>query len=56
MRSDNTCDAIQISALAALAADPEVVYISPERQLFRTFAGSPTAALDYHIETVGGER
>ncbi len=35
-----------------MAADPEVVYISPERQLFSTATGSPTAVLDYHTEAV----
>ncbi len=43
---------IPASALVRLAADPEVAYISPERPLFSTSNGSPTAVLDYHTETV----
>jgi serine protease AprX len=43
---------IPASALGRLAADPEVAYISPERPLFSTSNGSPTAVLDYHTETV----
>lgn len=40
------------SALASLAHDPDVVYISPDRPLFSTNNGSATAVLDYHTETV----
>ena len=36
----------------ALAADPEVTHISPDRPLFSTGNGSPTAVLDYHTDTV----
>ena len=38
--------------MASLAADPDVAYISPERELFNTATGSSTAVLDYHTETV----
>ena len=40
---------IPASSLADLAADPEVVYISPDRPLRRT---SNAPSLDYHPETV----
>jgi serine protease AprX len=40
------------SALAALAADPDVAYIAPDRPLYSTNNGSPTAVLDYHADTV----
>jgi serine protease AprX len=38
--------------LAALAADPDVAYIAPDRALYSTTNGSPTAVLDYHTDTV----
>jgi serine protease AprX len=40
------------SALADLAADPDVAYIAPDRPLYSTNNGSPTAVLDYHTDTV----
>ena len=40
------------SALADLAADPDVSYISPDRQLSSTATGSSTPVLDYHTDTV----
>jgi serine protease AprX len=43
---------VRASTLATLAADPEVAYISPERPVFTTNNGSPTAVLDYHPEAV----
>ena len=38
------------SALAGLAADPDVAYIAPDRPLYSTGNGSPV--LDYHTDTV----
>ncbi len=43
---------IPASALPALAADPDVVYITPDRPLRSAGNGSPTAVLDYHNETI----
>jgi serine protease AprX len=40
------------SELASLAADPEVLYISPDRPVRSTSSGTATAALDYHTDTV----
>ena len=40
------------SALTSLAHDPDVAYISPDRPLFSTNNGSPTAVLDYHTDSV----
>ncbi len=43
---------VPASALAALAADPDVAYISPDRPVSSTSDGSSTAVLDYHTDTV----
>jgi len=43
---------VPASALTDLAADPDVAYISPDRPLYGTNNGSPTAVLDYHTDTV----
>jgi serine protease AprX len=43
---------IPASALGQLAADPNVVYISPDRPLGSTSTGNPNAVLDYHKETI----
>jgi serine protease AprX len=43
---------ISASELARLAADPEVVYISPDRPLRGASAGSPAVVLDYHTDAV----
>ena len=43
---------VPASALAALAADPEVAYIAPDRPLHSKNNGSLTAELDYHTGTV----
>jgi serine protease AprX len=43
---------ISARELARLAADPAVVYISPDRPLRRAGTGSPTVVLDYHTDTV----
>ena len=43
---------VPASALADLAADPDVAYISPDRPVQSTGTGSPTAVLDYHAESV----
>jgi len=40
-----------VSALKDLANDPDVTYISPDRPLYGTSNGSPTAVLDYHTDT-----
>ena len=40
------------SALAALAADPDVVYISPDRPVHSASSGAPAPVLDYHTEAV----
>jgi len=40
------------SALKELANDPDVAYIAPDRPLYSTSDGSPTAVLDYHTDTV----
>jgi serine protease AprX len=41
------------SELASLAADPEVVYISPDRPLRGVSTSSTGWTLDYHNETIG---
>ena len=43
---------VPASALSDLTNDPEVAYISPDRPVFSTNNGSPTAVLDYHTDTV----
>src|ERR1035437_5997635 len=43
---------VPASALADLAADPDVAYISPDRPVQSTGTGSPTAVLDHHTESV----
>src|SRR5215469_546388 len=43
---------VPASGLSILANDPEVAYISPDRPLFSTNNGSPTAILDYHTDSV----
>ncbi len=43
---------IPVSALTQLAADPNVIYISPDRSLSSTNNGNPNAVLDYHKETI----
>ena len=43
---------VPATALATLAADPEVAYITPDRPLHGKNNGSPTAELDYHTDTV----
>lgn len=43
---------IPASALAELAADPEVVYISPDRPLRGAGTGSTATVIDYHTDTV----
>ena len=43
---------IPASALPALAADPDVVYITPDRPVRSAGNASPTAVLDYHNETI----
>jgi serine protease AprX len=43
---------IPVSSIAQLAADPNVIYISPDRALSSTNNGNPTAVLDYHKETI----
>ena len=43
---------VPASGLAALAADPEVAYIAPDRPLHSKNNGSLTAELDYHTGTV----
>ncbi len=43
---------VPASAIPALAADPDVVYISPDRPLYSTNDGSPTAVLDHHTDSV----
>jgi serine protease AprX len=43
---------IPVSAITQLAADPNVIYISPDRSLGSTNNGNPNAVLDYHKETI----
>jgi serine protease AprX len=40
------------SAVADLANDPDVVYISPDRPLRGSSTGSPVAVLDYHTDAI----
>jgi serine protease AprX len=41
------------SALANLASDPNVLYISPDRPLSSSSNGNPTAILDDHLASIG---
>src|SRR5215472_712086 len=43
---------IPAAALHTLARDPEVAYISPDRQLFSAGNASPVGVLDYHTDAV----
>jgi len=43
---------VPVSILPDLASDPDVAYIAPDRPLYSTNNGSPTAVLDYHTDTV----
>ena len=43
---------VPVSALAELASDPEVVYISLDRPLRGASTGSATAVLDHHTDTI----
>ena len=43
---------VPASALADLAADPEVVYISPDRPLHSAGNNKSTAVLDYHTAAI----
>src|SRR6202012_3052041 len=43
---------LPVSAITQLAADPNVIYISPDRALSSTNNGNPNAVLDYHKETI----
>jgi serine protease AprX len=44
---------IPASALADLANDPDVVYISPDRPLRNSSTGNPATILDYHLASIG---
>src|ERR1700760_3866953 len=43
---------IPVSSIAQLAADPNVIYISPDRAVGSTNSGNLNAVLDYHKETI----
>ncbi len=43
---------VPASALAGLANDPDVLFISPDRPVRSTSSGTATAVLDYHTDTV----
>jgi len=43
---------VPASALASLASDPSVVYISPNRHLKSAGTASTSQLLDYHLETI----
>src|SRR5262249_52470522 len=43
---------VPASALQALASDPDVVYISPDRSVQKTIVADSSAALDYYAQTI----